>query len=107
MDELKIYDKIMDEINQQLTAQGIKIKNAECAITDATIIASAARPHNNNEWKGKSALIYDSEDANAAENTKGQFDNRVVDYHAPIKQGNARQGDDGVGLPRAKLIILG
>ena len=38
-------DKVLfEEINEQLESMNIKVKQAECAILDATIIESSARP---------------------------------------------------------------
>ena len=37
------FDKLLDEVNHQLEAKGIKAKQAEAAIIDATLIQSAAR----------------------------------------------------------------
>jgi transposase, IS5 family len=39
-----LYERVFKEINNQLEEQGIKVKKAEAALLDATIITSAARP---------------------------------------------------------------
>jgi len=38
------YDKLLNEVNRQLEAHGLKVKHADEAIVDATIIHSDARP---------------------------------------------------------------
>lgn len=42
--EKNLYESLFKEINSQLEEQGIKVKKAEAALLDATIITSAARP---------------------------------------------------------------
>jgi IS5 family transposase len=42
--ERNVYERLFKEINNQLEEQGIKVKKAEAALLDATIIMSAARP---------------------------------------------------------------
>lgn len=42
--ERNLYERLFKEINNQLEKQGIKVKKAEAALLDATIITSAARP---------------------------------------------------------------
>ena len=42
--ERNLHDSLFQEINRQLEAHGIKIRKAEAALVDATIITSAARP---------------------------------------------------------------
>src|SRR6187399_699939 len=39
-----LYEALFKEINRQLEEHGVKVKNAEAALVDATIITSAARP---------------------------------------------------------------
>lgn len=39
-----VFDKLLDEVCRQLEVHGLKVKQAEAAIVDATLIASAARP---------------------------------------------------------------
>ena len=39
-----LYKKLLSDINKQLEEIGIKVKEAQCAIVDATIIASCNRP---------------------------------------------------------------
>ena len=38
------FDKLFNEVNRQLEKHGLKVKNADVAIVDATIISSNARP---------------------------------------------------------------
>ena len=38
------FEKLFNEINHQLEEHGLKIKNADVAIVDATIISANARP---------------------------------------------------------------
>ncbi len=42
--QLKLWDILLAEINHQLEANGLKVKESQGAIIDATIIESAARP---------------------------------------------------------------
>jgi IS5 family transposase len=39
-----LFKQIFEEINSQLEAKGLKVKNAQGAVVDATIIESSARP---------------------------------------------------------------
>ena len=39
-----VYDDLLAEVCRQIEAHGLKLKEAEAAIIDATLIASAARP---------------------------------------------------------------
>ncbi len=45
LSESGIYDKLIEEINKQLEKKGLKIAEANCAIVDATLIASGSRPN--------------------------------------------------------------
>jgi IS5 family transposase len=51
--EKRLYDLIFRDINQQLERHGIKVKQAEAALIDATIVLSAARPRQTIEENGK------------------------------------------------------
>ena len=42
--ELKIYDRLFDEINKQLTKKGFMVREKSAAVVDATVIESANRP---------------------------------------------------------------
>ena len=42
--ELKLYDRLFDEINKQLTKKGFMVRERAGAILDATVIESANRP---------------------------------------------------------------
>lgn len=42
--ELKLYDRLFDEINRQLTKRGIMVREKSAAVIDATVIESANRP---------------------------------------------------------------
>ena len=42
--EAGVFDKLLDEVCRQLEGHGLKVKKAEAAIIDATLIESAARP---------------------------------------------------------------
>lgn len=42
--KLKLFERILDNLNQQLVAQGLAVKPSAGAVIDATIIESAARP---------------------------------------------------------------
>jgi IS5 family transposase len=44
--KLGIWNKVLKEVNHQLESCGLKVKNCQGAIIDATIIESAARPRN-------------------------------------------------------------
>ena len=39
-----VYDRLLEEVCRQLEAHGLKLREAQAAIIDATLIASAARP---------------------------------------------------------------
>jgi IS5 family transposase len=47
------YERIFQEINSQLEKHGIKIKKADAALVDATIVLSAARPRTTIEEDGE------------------------------------------------------
>ncbi len=66
--EKGLYEKIFLELNRQLEEHGIKVKKAEAALVDATIIASAARPRQTIEEDG---TVKQSADADARWVTKG------------------------------------
>ena len=38
------YEKLLNEVNRQLEAHGLKLKHADDGIVDATLISSNARP---------------------------------------------------------------
>ena len=40
----EVYDALLSEVCRQIEGHGLKLKEAEAAIIDATLIASAARP---------------------------------------------------------------
>ena len=40
-----VYDALLAEVCRQIEAHGLKLKEAEAAIIDATLVESAARPH--------------------------------------------------------------
>lgn len=42
--ELKLYDRLFDEINKQLTKKGLIVREKSAAVIDATVIESANRP---------------------------------------------------------------
>jgi IS5 family transposase len=42
--ELKIYDRLFDEINRQLTSKKLMVREKSAAVIDATVIESANRP---------------------------------------------------------------
>jgi len=48
-----LYDSIFVELNYQLEKHGIKVKKADAALVDATIILSSARPRQTIEENGK------------------------------------------------------
>lgn len=48
-----LYDSIFAELNYQLEKHGIKVKKADAALVDATIILSSARPRQTIEENGK------------------------------------------------------
>jgi IS5 family transposase len=66
--ERELYNPIFVEINRQLEEHGIKVKKAEAALVDATIIVSAARPRQTIEESGK---VKQSSDEDARWVTKG------------------------------------
>ena len=55
-----LLDKLLDEINNQLEKYGLKIKNAETAIIDATLVATQASKYNKviEEDKDGNAIKY-------------------------------------------------
>lgn len=66
--EKELYNPIFMELNRQLEELGIKVKKADAALVDATIILSAARPRQTIEENGK---IKQSADEDARWVTKG------------------------------------
>lgn len=66
--EKGLYDRIFAEINRQLEEHGIKVKQAEAALVDATIVISAARPRKTIEENGE---VKQSADEDARWLTKG------------------------------------
>ena len=42
--EARVYDDLLEEACRQLEAHGLKLKEAQAAIIDATLVESAARP---------------------------------------------------------------
>lgn len=66
--ERKLHESLFKEVNRQLEEQGIKVKKAEAALVDATIIASSARPKDTIEHP--SGEIKRSADPDAAWVTK-------------------------------------
>jgi len=63
-----LYERIFVELNRQLEEHGIKVKKAEAALVDATIIVSAARPRQTIEESGE---VKQSADKDARWVTKG------------------------------------
>lgn len=67
--EKGLYVQVFAEINRQLEGHGIKVKEAEAALVDATIISSAARPRKTIEEDG---TVAESADRDARWVTKGK-----------------------------------
>ncbi len=65
-----IYQRLLDEINRQLERKGLKIAEANCAIVDATLIASGSRPNGKAEEK-----VWDNKLDKAGDN--GRKDNQA------------------------------
>ncbi len=66
----RVYDALLAEVCRQIEAHGLKLKEAEAAIIDATLIESAARPRTYIEFqimlvskKGDCAGVNDGADA--------------------------------------------
>jgi IS5 family transposase len=62
--ESGLLDKLFEEINVELMQQGLMLRRAECAVVDATIIESAARPNRVVEMyidRDESVVITDEE----------------------------------------------
>lgn len=59
--ERGLYNLIFIELNHQLEQHGIKVKKADAALVDATIILSAARPSTTIEDNGKVKRSADEE----------------------------------------------
>ena len=47
--KVRVYDALLAEVCRQIEGHGLKVKEAEAAIIDATLIESAARPRNHLE----------------------------------------------------------
>jgi len=56
-----LYDVIFRDVNRQLEKHGIKVKQAEAALVDATIVLSAARPRQTIEENGEVQRSSDKE----------------------------------------------
>jgi IS5 family transposase len=67
--ERKLHESLFKEINRQLEEHGIKVRKAEAALVDATIIASSARPRSTIEHP--SGEVKRSADPDATWVTKG------------------------------------
>jgi len=57
--EGRVFDALLDEINRQLEAHGLKLKQADAAIIDATLIPSAARP---NTYLDEAEMVQDRDE---------------------------------------------
>jgi IS5 family transposase len=66
--ERNLHDILFQEINCQLESHGIKVKKAEAALVDATIITSSARPRQTIE----NGVVKKSADPDASWVTKGK-----------------------------------
>lgn len=72
--ERNLHTTVFEEINRQLEEQGIKIKKAEAALVDATIITSAARPRRTVEVEtGKIKQSADSDATWVKKGSKSYF----------------------------------
>ncbi|OED36527.1 hypothetical protein AB834_03090 [PVC group bacterium (ex Bugula neritina AB1)] len=49
--EYKLWDKLLKEVNEQLSEKGLFVKDCEGAIVDATVIESSSRPRKSIEVK--------------------------------------------------------
>lgn len=65
----KLHEALFKEVNRQLERHGLKVKEAEAALIDATIIASAARPKTTIEQRD--GEVKKSADPDATWVTKG------------------------------------
>lgn len=68
--ERNLHMILFEEINRQLERHGLKVKKAEAALVDATIITSAARPRRTID--AESGKLNQSADPDATWLTKGQ-----------------------------------
>ena len=59
-----VYDALLDAVNRQLEAHGLKVKEAEAALIDASLIASAARP---NAYIDEEQIAQDREEGDEGE----------------------------------------
>jgi transposase, IS5 family len=64
--KLGLWDSLLKEVNQQLEGRGLKVKQSQGAIIDATIIESAASPQ-----KELEAIAVDREEEESVFETKG------------------------------------
>lgn len=72
--ERNLYERLFKEINNQLEEQGIKVKKAEAALLDATIITSAARPREKiEEARGEVRRSADSDASWVKKGSKSYF----------------------------------
>lgn len=66
-----IYQRLIEEVNKQLERKGLKISEANCAIVDATLIASGSRPNGKAEEE-----IWDNKRDKAGDNGRKDRDAR-------------------------------
>ena len=59
--ETGVFDALLDEVNRQLQAHGLKLKKADAAIIDATLIPGAARP---NTYLDETQMAQDRQEPN-------------------------------------------
>lgn len=71
--EKGLYNLIFMELNRQLEELGIKVKKAEAALVDATIILSAARPRQTIEENGKTKQSADEDARWVTKGNKSYF----------------------------------
>jgi len=101
--EKRLYDLIFRDINQQLERHGIKVKQAEAALIDATIVLSAARPRQTIEENGKVKRSSDQDARWLKKGSKSYFgyrgyaitdgDNRFIQhiYLRPANESETKQ----------------
>lgn len=62
LNEKKLWQCLLDEVNRQLQAQNLQVKPAKAAFVDATLITSAARPRKTYEGHVQEGEVYIEED---------------------------------------------